>query len=197
MTEDPGVSGTVGPRNVAAALLAACLLTVAAPPGPALAAHTRLAVVSAPATSGRATPTPAVHWNTGSSRPGVVTVSAQGSPAVVMASGAKGSSAAPWIQPGVEYVFRLTLSEQPGRRLATLRIRATSPAGGSGGRAARRAAAAILSEPEARAAPVPADSSPPASSDAVDTVVQALPFVGLAVVLTLMVVAARRARRRP
>ncbi len=68
------------------------------------------AMISASPNPVPAGPTPGkttIKWSTGLSETAEVYVSTNGEPEVLFASGAEGSSEAPWIQTGMSYEFRL------------------------------------------------------------------------------------------
>jgi hypothetical protein len=63
-----------------------------------------------------------ITWSTGSDEPGRVYVSQDGGPEQLFGEGPERSMTAPWIQPGVEYQFRLYAGTEEQRSLATVLV---------------------------------------------------------------------------
>lgn len=95
----------------------------AAPPTSPGAAATITASPN-PVSVGDGTGTTTITWNTGDGSAGQVFVSQNGAPDRVFASGPSGSAAAPWIQAGITYEFRLYGGTEHANVLAKTQVMA-------------------------------------------------------------------------
>jgi hypothetical protein len=77
-----------------------------------------------PVSAGGGPGTTTVTWNTGDGSEGQVFVSEGGAPDRMFASGPSGSVAAPWIQAGTTYEFRLYAGTQHAKVLAKTQVTA-------------------------------------------------------------------------
>ena len=75
-----------------------------------------------PVSIGEGTGTTTVTWNTGDGSAGQVFVSENGAPDRMFASGPSGSVAAPWIQAGITYEFRLYAGTEHTKMLAKTQV---------------------------------------------------------------------------
>jgi hypothetical protein len=94
--------------NVSAASPAASAATITASPNP-------VSVGEGPGTT-------TVTWNTGDGSAGQVFVSEGGAPDRMFASGPSGSVAAPWIQAGATFEFRLYAGTEHAKTLAKIQV---------------------------------------------------------------------------
>jgi hypothetical protein len=63
-----------------------------------------------------------VSWNTGDGTAGQVYLSKDGGPEAIFASGTPGSAAAPWIEAGITYEFRLYAGTEHAKMLAKTQV---------------------------------------------------------------------------
>ena len=154
------------------AAVAACALCLAAPAHSV--AKVTLTVSPVPTAKNPSPGTPVVTWATGDGSPGLVTVTTAGGTNAVFASGASGSSAAPWITATEGYEFRLYATGSGRRLLARLKL-----GRGAGGRTDL----------------VAAPKRPRDTPEAVDRLLQVLPFGGLLAFGVLGILWLREERR--
>jgi len=77
-----------------------------------------------PVSVGEGTGTTTITWNTGDGSAGQVFVSENGAPDRIFASGPSGSVAAPWIQAGKTFEFRLYVGTEHAKVLAKTQVTA-------------------------------------------------------------------------
>jgi hypothetical protein len=93
----------------------------APPASPATSAATITASPN-PVATGEGPGTTTVTWNTGDGSAGQVFVSEDGAPETLFASGSAGSVAAPWIQAGKTFEFRLYAGTEHAKVLAKTQV---------------------------------------------------------------------------
>jgi hypothetical protein len=75
-----------------------------------------------PVLVGEGTGNTTVTWNTGDGSAGTVYLSKDGGPEAAFASGPPGSAAAPWIEAGITYEFRLYAGTEHSKMLAKTQV---------------------------------------------------------------------------
>jgi len=75
-----------------------------------------------PVLVGQGTGTTTVTWNSGDGSAGQVYISMAGEPEAIFASGPPGSAAAPWIEAGKTYEFRLYAGTEHVKMLAKTQV---------------------------------------------------------------------------
>jgi hypothetical protein len=75
-----------------------------------------------PVLVGQGSGTTTITWNTGDGSAGQVYLAKDGEPEAIFASGTPGSAAAPWIQAGTTYEFRLYAGTEHTKMLAKTQV---------------------------------------------------------------------------
>jgi hypothetical protein len=161
----------------AASVVAAIVLCLVGGAGSAPAqpaAEPQLSVAPIPTDENPKPGTPMVTWTTGDGSPGLVTVVTAGGADATFASAPSGSAEAPWVVAGNVYEFRLYSTASGRKLLARLKV---------GRDAAAKTEVLAPLEP------------PRDTPEAVDRLLQVLPFAGL-VVLGLLTMSFVREMRR-
>ncbi len=76
-----------------------------------------------PVPVGQGAGTTTITWNTGDGSAGQVYLSKEGGPEAIFASGTPGSAAAPWIDVGTTYEFRLYAGTEHTKMLAKTQVK--------------------------------------------------------------------------